>query len=215
MRLSGGQIGGAGLTIVSTVVPLLGIPIPVGVLYALGVLGVGMMAWPVVSGGSKYLRGPVGRSPIKLSLVKDSESAQIGVQTFPNITFVQVAVEVKRSVTKCRARIAKIEYAEPGSIFAVEHNEARDSRWSDREQLEIDLRPADPPTRCNIATFDAEKGLRLYPRTPTNLIPKLQRHGTHRFHLHISGECDGRHVLEKARVLIDWRGSNSAFVRLA
>jgi hypothetical protein len=173
-------------------------------LSALG--GVGSFLWPL------HRRFP-RRSPIRLSLDRDATSDLIGIQTFPGESYIQVTVRVSRPVAKCRVRIERIEFLEPHSVFTLEHNEARDVTWSDRSDLQIDLSPADPPMRCNPAWFTPEKGLRLYPKTPTNLTPLLQRVGIHRFTLNFSGQCGDRHVSKTAELLIDWRGSDTAFVR--
>jgi hypothetical protein len=199
------QISGTGLTIVSTVAPSLGIPIPYGVLVGLVSFGGLLIAWPIVVAAVQMIALPFQRPPLLLFLPRDSESDQLGIQTFPGVSFIQVAVSVGRSVTECRASILKIEYAEPNSVFALEHNEPRACRWSDRTELEIDLDPAHSGTRFNVATFTSE-GLQLYPETPTNLFPKLTRVGLHRFQIKLSYHQNGRPTAQSTAVNVDWRG---------
>jgi len=199
------QISGTGLTIVSTVAPSLGFPIPYQILVGLLIFGSILIVWPIVAAGYNVVAGGFRSSPLELSLERDSESDQFGIQTFPGTSFIQVSVKARRKISKCRVDTTRIEFAEDHSPFAMEHNEPRFCRWSDRTELEIELTPSSSPVRCNVAIFNSD-GLQLYPATPTNLLPRLQRHGTHRFFLNFYGECDGRDVSQKAELSIKWRG---------
>jgi hypothetical protein len=199
------QISGTGLTIVSTVAPALGYPIPFEILLALLIFGAILIAWPIVVGIFNFVARGFRTSFLKLSLERDSESDQLGVQTFPGVTFIQISVKAVKKVANCRVDITRIEFAEKNSIFAMQHNESRFCRWSDREKLEVDLTPAASPVRCNVAIFNSG-GLQLYPTTPTNLLPRLQQIGTHRFFLNFYGECEGRAVSQQAKLAVNWRG---------
>src|SRR5262249_50260699 len=169
------------------------------------IFGSTLIVWPIVAASYRGIVSGFPTSPLRLSLERDSESDQFGIQTFPGISFVQVSTKARRKISKCRVDITRIEFAEDHSPLAMQHNESRVCRWSDREELEIELTPSSSAVRCNVAVFNSG-GLQLYPTTPTNLLPRLQQHGTYIFFLNFCGECDGRDVSQKAELSIKWRG---------
>ena len=156
-------------------------------------------------------------------LERDSQSDQFGIQTFPGVVYIQIAVTASRPIEKCRGWIVRVEYRLTNyDLFAVEHNERHPCQWSKHggaDNCVADLKPNDPPLRLNVAVYD-ESALQCEPvpgvATPSNLLPLLQRTGIHRFTLRLVGEYKGRQIAETKYLDVDWRGpGNGAFISLS
>lgn len=146
------------------------------------------------------------RSPISLSLERDTESDKIGIQTFPGVWFIQIAVSSMQHIKGCRAWITSSEYDTGGGLFAVELNERLACPWSRHtggDRHVIDIFPHEPPIRLNVLVFD-QNGIRHEESTPTNWLERLQRSGLHRLTISVSGQCNDRGVKKLAHLFVDW-----------
>jgi hypothetical protein len=185
-----------------------------GIAAALVFAGI-VLAWPT---RPMFLR----HASLRFSLQRDSGSDQIGIQTFPEISYIQVSLVSTVPIVNCRAWISEITYSENGiSPYSIEHNERHPLNWSKHggtDPLEAELSPDEPPVRLNIAVFNLN-GIQLEPgvQTPTNLIGRLQRPGFHRFTIHFRAErhFEFWHLKYKSSfsqqkvVTIQWRGRGS------
>ena len=156
------------------------------------------------------------KSPIQIFLERDSISEQYGIQTFPEVAYIQASVTASRRVHKCRAWITKVEYNRDGTVFSLEINERLPRAWSKhggQNDFEVDLEPGHPAIRVNIAIFNMN-GLALDRETPTNLLPLLQRIGVHRFEIRLNALENGRPISQTKSLSIDWRGDAHALVSL-
>ena len=157
------------------------------------------------------------KPPLNIFLERDSDSDQYGIQTFPTITYVQISVTASSNLERCRAWITNIYYRptdfEP---FALEHNERLPCSWSKHgggNEFEIDIKTHDPPIRINIAIYNKD-GIAIEQGTPTNLLPKLQRIGVHRFSISVVYYQNGKDVVQKKNLVVKWCGMGTAFVLL-
>jgi hypothetical protein len=154
-------------------------------------------------------------------LERDSESDQLGIQTFPGITYIQISVTASKRITGCRAWYRRSDYSSDRTDpFSMEHNERHPLMWSKpggTSNFEVDLKPNDPPIRITVAVFDLAS-LQFEPGvgTPTNLLPKLQRIGMHRLEISLVGFLNGKEIFETRHLFIDWRGpgKRTAFIKL-
>jgi hypothetical protein len=150
--------------------------------YAWFILGVSV-ATVIASRIASWPRG----SHLRVSLPLDPQTSRPGLQTFPNITYIQVAVAAAKRLSRCRAFITEVSYRQtPDEPFALQNNERHYCRWSrplgETSPYEVDIIPAEPPIRLNVCIYTAA-GLE-YERehaTPSNIIQSLQRVGNHRF----------------------------------
>jgi hypothetical protein len=152
---------------------------------------------------------------LKMFLERDSESDQIGIQTFPALTYIQISVTSSKRITNCKAWYRRSHYSPDGTVaFALEHNERHQLPWS-KSGFEIDMNPHDGPVRINVAVHD-NATLAFEQGTPTNLLQNLQRPGIHRFEISVVGFVNDREISEKCYLFIDWRGpgKRTAFVEL-
>jgi len=156
------------------------------------------------------------KSPLKLSLERDSGSDQFGVHSFPGISYIQVAVSTSIQVDKCRAWITSSEYDVGSLHFSLEHNERLPCGWSKHsgnDQYQVDILPNEPPIRFNVLVFN-QSGIQHDLGMPTNWLERLQRPGLHRLTLIIAGQCQGRGVQTLAHLFVDWSGDGHAYVTL-
>jgi hypothetical protein len=156
-------------------------------------------------------------SPLRLFLERDSQSEQFGIQTFPGVTYIQVAVHSSKRIEDCRAWITRVDFNPDRTVFSLEHNERLPRHWSKHslgDNLVVEIDPAHPPIRFNVGIFN-EHGFELDGGTPTNLLPLLQRVGVHRFEVGVSGIVNGNTTSTKALLSVHWRGAgNGAVVSL-
>jgi hypothetical protein len=95
--------------------------------------------------------GPYGfwRRPFTAFLERDSQSELMGVQTFQNVSYIQISVKANRPLKSCMAWIARAEYSpEKLNQFSLEHNERVPCTWSKhvgKSDVEADIDPQDPP----------------------------------------------------------------------
>jgi hypothetical protein len=156
------------------------------------------------------------RSPIRLFLERDSGSDRLGIQSFPTISYIQVAVSSSRRIERCRAWIVRSEYGVGDGRFAVEHNERLACGWSKptgKDPLETEIAPNDPTIRFNVLIFNRH-GIEHDLGTPTNWHGRLQRAGLHRISVLVVGQCEGRDVSASANLMVDWNGNGDAVLRL-
>jgi hypothetical protein len=150
------------------------------------------------------------RHPIKLFLERDSSTNLLGIQTFPGVSYIQPSVVATRTMEQCSAWITRVEYDVGGDNFALEFGERFPLPWSKAtggNDFVVDLAPGHPPIRLNSAIFDDQNGLRLDRGTPSNLHPLLQRIGTHRLTIFVSGlRADGKRINETFLLDIEWFG---------
>jgi hypothetical protein len=131
-----------------------GVGIDTVVHYSLTIALIGGGTWLFWPSRPAFMR----RKPFQLFLERDSESDQLGIQTFPAITYIQVAVSAMTLLNRCRFFISSVDFSEDGTEpFAVENNKRYNCRWSrhgGNDDYEIDIRPEDPPIRANVAVFN-------------------------------------------------------------
>jgi hypothetical protein len=145
--------------------------------------------------------------PICFFLERDSVSELMGVQTFPQISYIQVSITTSASVEKCRAWMTKAEFS-PDEIvpYSSEHNERIPLIWSKHggsSPHENDLYPGDSPVRVNVAIFH-NGYLEIDGGTPTNFLPLLQREGFHRLSININGNGRLSRISESRRIIVHW-----------
>jgi len=158
-----------------------------------------------------------GAGPLRLFLERDSVTNQAGIQTFPQITYIQISVAATKQLMQCKAWYRRSDYSPDGIVpFALEHNERHALPWS-KSGMQTAINPTEPPVRINVAVFN-EKGLEFDPGvgTPSNLHPQLQRSGIHRFEISVSAFYGDRETSETRHLFIDWRGAGPrlAFIEL-
>jgi hypothetical protein len=149
------------------------------------------------------------RHPMRLFLERDSSTDLIGIQTFPNINYIQISVTTSRRVYRCRAWITRVDYDVGNRNFALEFGERFPLPWSksgSQNDFEFDLEPNHPPIRLNAAIFDNDR-LGLDRGTPTNLHSLFQRKGLHRLTIFVSAyRIDGTQINETCFLEILWSG---------
>jgi hypothetical protein len=160
----------------------------------------GFLAW-----GLPHWRSLQRGKYLQLHLERDSVSYQYGVHTFGSDKYIQVSATATKTLTKCRAWIKKIEFDPDGAGFSLEHGEGVQCRWSRQSDLEIEIRPGEPPARLAPAIYNT-LGFFLYPTTPTNLVHLLQKIGVHRFHLTITGLLDNAPWTKTQILDVNWHG---------
>lgn len=157
-----------------------------------------------------------GRKP-KFFLERDPQTQRYGIQVFPGITYVQLSVTAGKPLNDCQMWISKVEFRENAYIpFAEINNERHQLLWARPNQEKLDLGPDQPPARVTIAVFNSHTGL-IYEnnRTPSNLYPLLQLHGTFRFNLVFSGRSNRSIVSARLFFYLDWKGvTGPAIARL-
>ena len=156
------------------------------------------------------------RHPIELFLERDSSTNLLGIQTFPAVCYIQPSVVTTRSMEECSAWITRVEYDVGAGNFALEFGERFPLPWSKAtggNDFVVDLEPGHPPIRLNAAIFNNQNGLGLDRGTPTNLHPLLQRTGTHRLTIFVSGlRADGKRINETFLLDIEWSGPTEGAV---
>jgi hypothetical protein len=163
--------------------------------------------------------GPFWKRPLTIFLERDSNSDLHGIQTFPNISYIQVSVLTSIPLLRCRAWVTKVEYS-PDNLcpYALEHGERHPLSWSKHggsDPFETELNPGEPPVRINVSVFNNSLiQFESTAQTPTNLIQPLQRIGFHRLTINIGALRNGSPISETRQVIIEWRGSAGAFVSL-
>jgi hypothetical protein len=158
----------------------------------------------------------IPRIGLSFSLESDVASKLQGLQTFPGgIIFIQVHVKTRRRLTNCRAWIYPIEYKSAGGNYDVEHSERLPSEWSWAVTQNPYVCDIDRPTP---AVFNVAKilggALQMHPQTPTNLATLLQRHGTHRFTVHVVGYVGNKTRSKTKRLLVSWNGNPTPAISL-
>jgi hypothetical protein len=173
-----------------------------------------VVAWPA---RPNFLR----RHPIRVFLERDSGSNRIGIHSFPGVDYIQASVTTGVPLASCRAWLTKVEYSEDKiTPYALEHNERHPLAWSklygqSPDSLDATINPNDPPIRINVAVFGPQ-ALELDPhvKTPSNLLPRLQRIGFHRMTIRLVAErqikfagIEYRYSFsETVVIIINWRG---------
>jgi len=176
---------------------------------------IGTGTWLIWPSRPEILR----RRPISIFLERDSESDRFGIQTFPEISYIQLSITTRTALTRCRAWSTRVEYSPDNFVpYAKEHGERHPLTWSKHggpSHFEADINPGEPSLRLNIAIFNHE-GIQFEPtaQTPTNLLPSFQRIGFHRLTINLSAFRRGSPISEIRRLTINWRGSNNAIVLL-
>jgi hypothetical protein len=147
--------------------------------------------------------------PLRLFLERDSVTDQVGIQSFPGISYIQISFTSKVPVTKCRTWMTRAEFSEDNiAPYALEHNERHPLKWSKHggaNEFETDINPGDPAVRNNVLVFDKER-LQFDYGTPTNLLPLLQRIGFHRLTIVVNALRNGQSISETRLLTVNWRG---------
>jgi hypothetical protein len=150
-------------------------------------------------------------NPLEFYLEPDIGTGALGAQSFPGgPTILQVRVRTKLNLARCRANILRIAYKASGGSYDDERNEHFPCQWSwpgTEERYVIDLTTAVPGV-FNLATV-AGSVLHLEPQMPTNLLPLLQRVGTHRFTVNVTGYYHEREKHLTNDVYLRWHGSQA------
>ena len=174
----------------------------------------------LVASNFGWLDGLFGfRQPLHLFLERDSLSDQFGIQSFPQISYVQLSILARAPVTKCRAWSTRVEYSPDNLVpYALEHGERHPLPWSKHRGpnvFEADHNPGDPPLRLNVAVIH-NNVIEFDPltQTPTNLAPLFQRVGFHRLIIIFTASKRGVQISQTCHLAINWRGSSHAIVKM-
>jgi hypothetical protein len=148
-------------------------------------------------------------NPLEFYLEPDIKTGVHGLQSFPNgPTIIQVRVKTKVRLSDCRVWILRIEYKPDGGDFKDEHNERFPCQWSwpgTQDHSVIDMSTT-VPCAFNVATV-ANGVWGFEPIMPTNIQRLIQRQGTHRFTLNVTGHHSGREKYLTKALTVDWRGA--------